>query len=975
MKTNFINACILLTGFLCFLSPVLSQKALSAEEIASRISYYKNDVRGTYKNIRWFCKDGSILEPKNPCPDSIGGIQHANYKDGVIELAKRNHLFFGEILSFTEPELFWDAGNNHSRCKQYQLGKYLANIDNGWVNQKGQFYRGAIQIEDEESWGVDFYKWLLKDKKALRENYFLIFQSFRDIPHKGDTDVAQKMRAESKILSDEFVKFMDLRIKIHSNPQPEDISAVQAFLDENRLKMSLQQISLMEILIKTMLIYHAPPDLKNYAKFPKSLREESTLKGSVRTFLERNQVNAEPAALVTESAHLLLKIRYEIDNVKYTEDRLKLLAFSQFLDQIIRKESVDWQTPDLRSLLMKMYALSEAVAGSGCIELWEWENILAQTVKLDRDEISLKELNELLELYRSVVEWSAAMVKAQYNDVVKQYVTFEPKAAGFLDDRIRSTAALQLGLAVEQLSIFIAQNSASNNHVLGIPNQSSIRGLNPGFAMGELVIVEDNAGLIEFSGEKIYMFNRAPADLKPVAGIATVSEGNPVSHVQLLARNLGIPNAVISDQNLSSLKEFDGLKVFYAVSPKGNVIIKPVAEMSDAEKSLFSKKSRSETKIVVPIRQIRLDSREILDLKKVKAADSGKICGPKAANLGDLKSLFPENVVDGFVIPFGIFRDHMDLEMPGQNMSYWNFLTNMFEHVDSMRMDSLEENIIEKYQFEKLNVLRESIKKIEFLPSFITELESAFRTYLGAEMGQVPVFLRSDTNMEDLKDFTGAGLNLTVFNTVERNKILQGIKDVWSSPYTERSFKWRQKYLLNPENVFPSILIIPSVDVDYSGVLITKGIASGNEEDLTVAFSRGAGGAVDGQAAELYLVHQDSTARLLSPARELYFNKLPKTGGTSRERAYFNKGILNQSNLESILNLANFVESEDQSAKHENYQGAYDIELGFKDDHLWLFQIRPFVENKMALGSNYLESINQDQDISKSFPLTTKISD
>ena len=105
------------------------------------------------------------------------------------------------------------------------------------------------------------------------------------------------------------------------------------------------------------------------------------------------------------------------------------------------------------------------------------------------------------------------------------------------------------------------------------------------------------------------------------------------------------------------------------------------------------------------------------------------------------------------------------------------------------------------------------------------------------------VVLRSDTNMEDLKEFTGAGLNLTLFNILSEKNIIEGIKRVWASPYTERSFKWRQKYLSNPENVFPSILIIPSVDVEYSGVMITKGINNGNDNDLTVAFSRGAGGA------------------------------------------------------------------------------------------------------------------------------------
>ncbi len=172
-------------------------------------------------------------------------------------------------------------------------------------------------------------------------------------------------------------------------------------------------------------------------------------------------------------------------------------------------------------------------------------------------------------------------------------------------------------------------------------------------------------------------------------------------------------------------------------------------------------------------------------------------------------------------------------------------------------------------------------------PEFVSQLENDFKTILGKELGDIPVFLRSDTNMEDLKDFTGAGLNLTLFNVVDKNKILEGIKDVWASPYTERSFKWRQKYLLNPENVFPSILVIPTVDVDYSGVLITKGISNGNDDDLTIAFSRGAGGAVDGQSAETYLIKNNGGFQFLAPAREQYYNSLPTTGGTGKKLATF----------------------------------------------------------------------------------------
>jgi phosphoenolpyruvate synthase/pyruvate phosphate dikinase len=250
-------------------------------------------------------------------------------------------------------------------------------------------------------------------------------------------------------------------------------------------------------------------------------------------------------------------------------------------------------------------------------------------------------------------------------------------------------------------------------------------------------------------------------------------------------------------------------------------------------------------------------------------------------------------------------------------------------------------------------------------------LEQGFRQVFGNPMGEVPVFLRSDTNMEDLKDFTGAGLNLTIFNELDKQKIWDGIRAVWASPYTERSFKWRQKYLLNPENVFPSILVIPSVDVDYSGVLITKGINSGNEADLTIAFSRGAGGAVDGQSAETYTIFMDGGYRLLAPAREAYFNMLPQSGGTGKKATSFNRPVLNEKNLKEIRDLARAIRERMPQETGPDYKGSYDVELGFKDNKLWLFQIRPFVENKKALSSGYLESIAPRIESNKQISMDT----
>ena len=95
-----------------------------AIDIRTLVEKFKNDVRGPYKDIRWFCVDGSIIPPKADCPEP-GGVQHARYKDEVVELAKTNHIFLGQILASTSRTAFWDAANNHSRLKQYQLDRYL----------------------------------------------------------------------------------------------------------------------------------------------------------------------------------------------------------------------------------------------------------------------------------------------------------------------------------------------------------------------------------------------------------------------------------------------------------------------------------------------------------------------------------------------------------------------------------------------------------------------------------------------------------------------------------------------------------------------------------------------------------------------------------------------------------------------------------------------------------------------------------
>lgn len=922
--------------------------------IRDLIQRYQADLRGPYKDIRWYCKDGSIIPPKEKCPEP-GGVQRARYRDEVVALGKNQHLFLGQILSNTPKEDFWDAAARQSRLKQYQVEKYLRAVDDGWILRKAQYYRGAIQVEDEENWGVEFFQWLLAQDDVWKKNFFLLRQAAKDIPHQGDNNRSQTVRALSKEISDTYTPFQDLRVKIHGQPEPADIPRVKAFRDQHRTKLGADLITKMDRLISEMELLFGAVDLDALTRPLKNIPKTAPIAQTIQAFITDHQRTAFSSDRVSAAADLLWTIRQEGLEAKGGKARLALLDISNSLEEIIFKEASGWETKNSNSLLDKICYLSKGAAGAGFLETWEYER---QEVGMPTEkEIPLVALNEYFENSRRRVEWGSGMTRAVYAEVVNLFAGFEPKAYGFLDDRIRASILLPLGQSVGQMGDFLAEQAGLSNQLLDLRGQSDARGLNPGYAMGVLEVVEGFPEELEVSKDKIYIFERPPSDLKPVAGIATVSEGNMVSHVQLLARNLGIPNAVVSKQNLEDLRRYAGQKIFYAVSNKGTILMKTAGKMTAEEQQLFAVQERSEQRIEVPVDKIQLQQKNILNLRALKASDSGKLCGPKAANLGQLKQLFPDKVVEGLVIPFGIFRQHLDQQMSDGRLSYWAYLQQIFARASEKAKQGAGEAEVEAFMLTELETFRTYIKNIPLLPAFEAEMREGFRNVLGDDMGKVPVFLRSDTNMEDLKEFTGAGLNLTLFNVVDAEKIWQGIRDVWASPYTERSYKWRQRYLLNPENVYPSILIIPSVDVDYSGVMITKGVTTGRADDITLAFSRGAGGAVDGQIAESYLQHFGWGNQLLSPSREPYYNSLPTTGGTKKMTATFESPILSQENLDALRELAKEMKETLPTAPGVEMTGPFDIELGFQDNKIWLFQVRPFVENKRATASTYLESI------------------
>ncbi len=805
--------------FLLFLLPLITMGQVSEKfEVDNKyvrdlIDKYKKEYRGPYKDLRWFCNDGTLNPPKEPCEN--GGVQHARYSDEVVALGEKSHVFLGQILASTDYEAFWDAPNDHSRLKQYMLEKYLKSVDDGWVNRKAQFYRGHVQSEDESEWGKNFFLWLLEKPGVLENNFYLVRQAVKDIPHSGDDNVAQLMRSQSKAIADAYPAFQNLRIKIHGQPAREDIASVRKFKAQNASKLSASLNADFDELIGTMETFFAPVDVQDLKK-GLSLVTEAGLRQDLSSQVDKlSQGNSDQKIQYTSEA--MWMIRERIDSEASAAGKLALLDLSLKLESLLISELSGNEAATLKTLLDQVCFLSMAAAASGYTETWEWEQIRGNLNPVESGNISLEQLSTLAEAARKQLNWGTSYNKAVFDEDITRFEGFEPKSTAFYDDRIRGSVALYLGNKLGRLGSFITKEENLNNQVLDVSNASQISGLNPGYANGKLVIVEGNLQNMDVDPNSIYAFERPPSDLRPVAGILNIAEGNLVSHLQLLARNLGIPNASISNENLQELKKYNGQRVFYAVSNKGTVILKQEKEMNATEKALFKKEVRNEEMIEVPVEKIRLNQTTIMNLTEVDAKSSGVVCGPKAANLGELKKNFPDHVVDGFVIPFGIFRAHLDQQIPGQDQTYWGYLTDIYASARKMKTEGRPTSEIEKFQLGQFAKLSRMIIDMPMLPGFTKDLEDSFTGILGKSLGQQPVFLRSDTNMEDLASFTGAGLNLTLFNIKERDAVIDGIKQVWASPFSDRSYRWRQKYLNNPENVYPSIVVIPGVDNDCSG--------------------------------------------------------------------------------------------------------------------------------------------------------------
>ena len=151
-----------------------------------------------------------------------------------------------------------------------------------------------------------------------------------------------------------------------------------------------------------------------------------------------------------------------------------------------------------------------------------------------------------------------------------------------------------------------------------------------------------------------------------------------------------------------------------------------------------------------------------------------------------------------------------------------------------------------------------------------------------------------------------------------------------------------------------------SVPVDKSGVLVTQDVQTGDPDWLSVAVNEGVGGAVDGQAAESLLVHRHTGAvRLLAQATTREKRVIDPGGGVARLPVSDSDQVLTAAEIAVLIEFVQRLPRRFPAIKDAAGRPApADVEFGFVDGKLALFQIRPFLDSRRAHTAAYLRSLD-----------------
>lgn len=912
------------------------------------VTQMKTAPRGPFEHVRWFCKDGSILEPKpGACKARGGGLQHGQWSATTQRIRAAGYPI-ANLLVDVKPASVVGPQANAELIEILVIERFLIAYDGGWILRQARNYRGAIDDDDERAGARTVLLALLADAQMP---YLKTREAARLMPHGPVTASLTRMRGQAVEIQSLDAGFAPLRARLHNAPDAADAARVRAYANL-KPRTSTLRAAYTQLADSIDSIFAPRPMADSLRALAARVKD----KDRAQELAELAQAFAAPdaRARLRAAATTLVWLRDHGGTLASPELRLSALDLSLDAEAVfVAASPMLLASVAQLSRAQRMEALSagaDALYGSGLIDVRERDELRDAASTTD-EKISLVQYRDRLEYLERAAMWSERRLAYHFGGGIARLARIEPLAELYVADRLRGSPLLFYSAVLQTLRDDAGELAQAQHQVFGKPAAGSLRRLNPGLGRGVL----SKVGAPASAGRPaIYLVPDTAADLPPAAGILTEREGNSLSHVQLLARNLGIPNVVASREVIETLDAHRGRKVVLAASHGGLVHIEEDGPKWD---DIFGRESAQSVRIPTDLSKLDLKRLDFIPTSKLRASDSGRIVGPKAAHVGELSQRFPDQVSPGLAVPFGIYREMLDQPQRPGGASMFDWMRAQYADIAVRRSLDPRGQAVQLETF--LSTVRSWFAARKFSDEQRARLDQAMLASFGMP-GTYGVFVRSDTNVEDLPGFTGAGLNRTVFNVVGTDQVIAAIKEVWASPFTARAYGWRQGLMDAPEHVYVSVLLHRSVNNAKSGVLVTADVDTGDTDRLTIAVNAGVGGGVDGQAAEtLQVSTKNGQVRLLASATARDKSVLVSSGGVRRVRATAPQALLSAAEIKQLMEFSKQLPKRYPELRDGDGKPApADVEFGFFADQLVLFQIRPFLSNRAAKQNSYLAGLD-----------------
>lgn len=270
----------------------------------------------------------------------------------------------------------------------------------------------------------------------------------------------------------------------------------------------------------------------------------------------------------------------------------------------------------------------------------------------------------------------------------------------------------------------------------------------------------------------------------------------------------------------------------------------------------------------------------------------------------------------------------------GFNVPYFSVITNeYFKKVilKEIRKKIDVENwndIFESNETQNIEIIRNIIENHTIQNNFIEELQKFLKD-------DKYYAVRSSSIEEDSENFSFAG-QFETFLYIKKEEMLDKIKKVWVSSFSNHVMKYRKEGNINNEINVPAVIIQEMVNSEKSGVAFSANPINNNKNEVVLSCVFGLGTSiVDGdEDGDLYIVNKNlelvsKEIKIKTLKQSLDFEKK----SIKREKIHEEKEVLNEKEIrELVQNIINI---------EKVYGVPQDIEWAFENKKLYILQARP----------------------------------